>query len=81
MYGPPPSCKRKDELGSWSAPMYSALVESKTPGHDGHPLAFVPINWTVSNHFRNQVSKALDSLVLSPLVGIAIDDESYTFRQ
>jgi len=23
------------------------LVESKTPGHDGHPLAFAPINWTV----------------------------------
>ena len=25
MYGPPPSCKRKSELGSWSAPMYSAF--------------------------------------------------------
>src|SRR5258706_9757957 len=24
------------------------LVESLTPGHDGYPLAFVPINWTVS---------------------------------
>ena len=24
------------------------LVESMTPGHDGHPLAFVPINWTAS---------------------------------
>jgi hypothetical protein len=23
-------------------------VESVTPGHDGYPLAFVPINWTVS---------------------------------
>src|SRR5260370_1819815 len=23
------------------------LMESVTPGHDGHPLAFVPINWTV----------------------------------
>jgi len=22
-------------------------VESKTPGLDGHPLAFAPINWTV----------------------------------
>jgi hypothetical protein len=37
------------------------LVESKTPGHDGHPLAFAPINWTVSkDHFRNQVPKAWD---------------------
>jgi len=24
------------------------LVESLTPGHDGYPLAFVPINWTAS---------------------------------
>jgi hypothetical protein len=24
------------------------LVESMTPGLDGHPLAFAPINWTVS---------------------------------
>ena len=32
-----------------------------TPGHDGYPLAFAPINWTVSkDHFRNQVPKALD---------------------
>jgi hypothetical protein len=23
------------------------LVESMTPGLDGHPLAFAPINWTV----------------------------------
>ena len=37
------------------------LVESKTPGHDGHPLAFAPIKWTVSkDHFRNQVPKAWD---------------------
>src|SRR5437899_3277152 len=24
------------------------LVELTTPGHDGYPLALVPINWTVS---------------------------------
>src|SRR6266478_8838727 len=24
------------------------LVESVTPGHDGHPLALVPFNWAVS---------------------------------
>src|ERR1700686_3703868 len=24
------------------------LVESVTPGHDGYPLALVPINWTAS---------------------------------
>jgi hypothetical protein len=39
-------------------------VESQTPGHDGYPLALVPINWTVSkDHFRYQVSKALDRLI------------------
>src|SRR6202521_1391314 len=47
MYGPPQSCKRKTNNGSWSALMYSALVESSTPGHDGYPLALVPIMWTV----------------------------------
>jgi hypothetical protein len=25
MYGPPQSCKRKTNIGSWSAPMYSAF--------------------------------------------------------
>jgi len=36
------------------------LVELFTPGHDGYPLAFVPINWTVSKNdlYRYQVSKA-----------------------
>jgi hypothetical protein len=37
----------KTKNGSWSALMYSALLKSKTSGHDGSPLAFVPINWTV----------------------------------
>ena len=52
----------ENEDDSWSALMYSAFRESKTPGHDGHPLALAPINWTVSkDHFRNQVPKALGS--------------------
>src|ERR1700694_5546780 len=59
MYAPPQSCKRKTSNGSWSALMYSALVESSTPGHDGYPLALVPIMWTVwLGPFRDQVSKA-----------------------
>src|ERR1700736_5866301 len=35
------------------------LVESLTPGHDGYPLALVPIMWTVwKDLFRYQVSRA-----------------------
>src|ERR1700687_2417621 len=47
MYGPPQSCKRKTKNGSWSAPMYSALSGVRDSGHDGYPLALVPIMWTV----------------------------------
>ncbi len=47
MYGPPPSCKRKMSLAVGLRQCIRPLVESMTPGLDGHPLAFAPINWTV----------------------------------
>ena len=47
MYGPPPSCKRKVSLAVGLRQCIRPLVESMTPGLDGHPLAFAPINWTV----------------------------------
>ena len=59
MYGPPQVCKRKTRVAVGFAVMYPALLESETPGHDGNPPAFVPLNWTVlEDHFRKQVSKA-----------------------
>jgi len=39
--------------------MYSALVESVTPGHDGYPLALAPITGRSGKDlFRYRVSKA-----------------------
>ena len=49
MYGPPQSCKRKTNDGKGGLrKCIRPLVESLTPGHDGDPLALVPIKWTVS---------------------------------
>ena len=49
MYGPPQSCKRKTSNGKFGLrKCIRPSVESLTPGHDGNPLAPVPINWTVS---------------------------------
>ena len=49
MYGPPQSCKRKTNDGrSGLRKCIRPSVESLTPGHDGNPLALIPINWTVS---------------------------------
>ena len=49
MYGPPQSCKRKTRDGKGGLrKCIRPWVESLTPGHDGDPLALVPINWTAS---------------------------------
>jgi hypothetical protein len=43
MYGPPQNCKQELRMTFWSAPMYSALLESTTPGQDGiRPLSSLP---------------------------------------
>jgi hypothetical protein len=48
LYGPPQSCKRKNK--DWQlvcANVFGLWWGQMPPGHDGYPLALVPIMWTV----------------------------------
>jgi hypothetical protein len=40
-------CKRRTKMAFGLRQCIRPLVESTTPGHDGYPLALVPIMWTV----------------------------------
>jgi len=55
---PPRVTSEKRRMADGLRQYIRGLVESVTPGHDGHPLALVPFNWAVrKNLFRYQGSK------------------------
>jgi hypothetical protein len=81
MYGPPPNCKRKEEVGLVGANVYGLRRSEKTPGQDGMRCARDPFsNAVLGDFFLQRVPERRVRPLCHLLVRLQTWREAITFR-